>query len=44
MEDNTKDAAIKMYSEVKALSQPHHPWWQHVCEEEELAAEAGSEA
>ena len=44
MEESTKDEATAMYLEVKALSQPHHPWWQHVCEEEELAAQSQSNA
>ena len=42
MEDETREAAVQLYSEVKALSQPHHPWWQHVCEEEEAAAAGGA--
>lgn len=42
MEESTKDKATELYLEVKALSQPHHPWWEHVCEEEELAGQIGS--
>eukprot|EP01044_Picomonas_judraskeda_P004009 COSAG03_NODE_343_length_8814_cov_8.113253_7_plen_75_part_00 len=46
MEDSTKDEATQMFREVKALSQPHHPWWEHVCqeEEEELVAQSQSDA
>lgn len=45
MEDFTKDEATQMFREVKALSQPHHPWWEHVCqEEEELVAQSQSDA
>ena len=39
MDESTKEEAAKMYREVKALSQPYHPWWQHVCEEEALATQ-----
>jgi hypothetical protein len=44
MEDETREAAVQLYSEVKQLSQSHHPWWEHVCEEDEAAAAAAKAA
>ena len=44
MEDETRPSALELFRAVKELSQAHHPWWEHVCEEVAAADAAGAGA